>query len=278
MDKLRGAIRVTRTSGLRGLWQATRRNLTGLPTSRKHVDEVDLVRRCFDTSGRHSGLMIDVGAHHGGACLGFARMGWNVLAFEPDVHNRAELAAAVRAFPKIRLDERAVSNCSAPAVAFYRSEQSSGISGLSAFHSSHVAAGAVETTTLTAVIAELSIGAIDLLKIDTEGFDKLVLDGLPWETHAPAVIICEFEDRKTLPLGYGFHDLGKLLADRGYSIVVSEWEPIVQYGGSHRWLRFHPYPCELTSITAWGNFIAIRDADFYARVIEACRRIQRHLS
>jgi hypothetical protein len=46
---------------------------------------------------------------------------------------------------------------------------------------------------------------VDFLKIDTESHDLFVHQGYPWECGKPAVIECEFEDAKTVPLGYTFH-------------------------------------------------------------------------
>src|SRR3546814_16404027 len=86
--------------------------------------------------------MIDVGAHHGHALFPFVQKGWKVFAFEPDDGNRALLEKRLEqngaAQSLVRLDKRAVSDRVSAGLAFYRSDQSSGISGLSAFHPSHV--------------------------------------------------------------------------------------------------------------------------------------------
>ena len=55
---------------------------------------------------------------------------------------------------------------------------------------------------------------------------------------------------------------GDLVIGLGYRVWLSEWHPIVRYGGNHRWRSVRPYPCELAGAGAWGNFIALRgDAD-----------------
>src|SRR3546814_9451137 len=83
--------------------------------------------------------MIDVGAHHGHALFPFLEKGWRVFAFEPDDRNRAilekRLAQADGAGSLVRLDNRAVSDQVRSGQVFYRSDQSTGISGLSAFRS-----------------------------------------------------------------------------------------------------------------------------------------------
>jgi hypothetical protein len=80
---------------------------------------------------------------------------------------------------------------------------------------------------------------VDFLKIDTEGFDLMVLKGYPWtQSPRPRVILCEFEDAKTVPLGYDFHQLAAFLVGEGYQLIISEWYPVKAYGGLHRWRRF----------------------------------------
>src|SRR3546814_302056 len=103
------------------------------------------------------------------------------------------------------------------------------------------------------------IDGVDFLKVDTEGHDLFALKGFPWERFRPAVIECEFEDAKTVPLGYTFHDMARFLLEKGYRVLVSEWHPIIRYGVRHDWRRLVAYPCELSDEVAWGNILAFRD-------------------
>ena len=235
-------------------------------------DETNLV---YQTMKAHaaSGVMLDVGACMGHAFSSFAGDGWTVYAFEPDPVNRTRLAESWGNTPTVRIDPRAVSNRAASDVPFFRSDVSAGISGLSSFHESHEASGTVETTTLDVFCREEQITEIDFLKVDTEGFDLLVLQGMPWPDIAPRVVMCEFEDNKTVPLGYTFDDLAGYLHERAYHVLVSEWYPIVTYGGPHRWRRFVSYPCTLADPNAWGNLIAVRDRDDFSRLIEASKKL-----
>jgi hypothetical protein len=137
----------------------------------------------------------------------------------------------------------------------YISEESTGVSGLSPFLESHVVAGTVETVALRDVLVD---GHVDVLKIDTEGFDRSVLQGFPWDRDIPDVVICEFEDRKTIPLGYTTRDLGDFLVERGYQVWMSEWFPVVRYGIQHDWRRLVHFPSDLLDPEAWGNFIAFK--------------------
>jgi len=231
-------------------------------------DESDIA---FEVLGgdRLSGTMVDVGAHYGGALERFAQSQWQVYAFEPDSQNRTHLKARFGDAPNVRIDARAVSDKDDANVPLFRSEESTGISGLSAFRPTHRQCETVDITTLAHLAGEQSIEQIDFLKIDTEGFDLFVLRGVPWERIQPRLILCEFEDRKTVPLGYTFHDLARYLEEQGYSVLVSEWYPIERYGIKHRWRRFVPYPCDLADTQAWGNLLAAKEP-LYGALVEKC--------
>lgn len=226
------------------------------------VNELALAAEALELA-REPGVMIDVGAHYGTTARPFLRAGWRVLAFEPDPDNRKELERRLDGYDRLSIDPRAVSNRADDELRFYQSRQSSGISGLSAFHESHQSIGTVKTTTLRREMAATDITHVDVLKIDTEGFDKMVLEGFPWNIDRPRLVVCEFEDRKTVPLGYRYHDLITVLEQNGYRVILSEWEPIVEYGGRHRWAARHIAPFELRNEDAWGNLLALREeADF----------------
>lgn len=141
----------------------------------------------------------------------------------------------------------------------YTSDESPGISSLSPFTEGHEAAGVVTVTTLRDYLAEHpEVDHVDFLKVDVEGYEANVLRGHDWR-FAPTAVVLEFEDRKTVPLGYSWRDLADGLLSRGYGVIVSEWEADATYGGSHEWQGFHPYPAALNDERAWGNLIATRE-------------------
>ncbi|MBW2274164.1 MAG: FkbM family methyltransferase [Deltaproteobacteria bacterium] len=249
----------------RALPPRLRRTLKRL-VGRGRFDEVELIHQLL----REQPLprtMVDVGAHHGASLEPFALQGWAVIAFEPDPKNRAVLQRLCGRFPELRLDPRALSNQAATEVPWYTSELSTGISSLAAFHESHEQSHRVEVTTLDRALDDHGVDRIDFLKIDAEGTDLFVLQGLPWKRIEPSVVLCEFEDAKTEALGYGFRDLAGLLVEQGYRVLVSEWHPITAYGARHRWRRLLPYPCELEDDRAWGNLIAVRSEQELERLM-----------
>ena len=242
-----------------------------------HYDETNAVASYLGAkTGR--GVMIDVGAHEGTALAAFLECGWKIWAFEPDPANRSKLEARLAAHKhkySVTLDTRCVSKFSESNLPFYSSEESTGISGLSAFRDTHREAQRVDTVSLKDFFAGQEMPAVDFLKIDTEGHDLFVLQGFPWDRNKPRVIECEFEDLKTKPLGYTTKDMADFLVGKGYTVYVSEWHPILRYGQRHDWHRLQKYPCELASDSAWGNLLAFSEPPDEQKILDAVRSVLR---
>jgi len=224
------------------------------------LEESDLLLALFRR--RPPGVLVEVGAHTGdGTFQRFARDGWMIHAFEPDPDNRRGLEQTAANFPNIAIIPKAVAEKSGT-MTLYRSSESTGISSLVAFTEGHEAGIKVQVISLVEYLTENAIPQVDFLKIDVEGYEKFVLDGYPWVTHRPRAVLLEFEDRKTLPLGYSWRELAERLRGLGYEVLVSEWFPIVRYGVFHQWRRYASYPTELLDGNGWGNMIAVEPADF----------------
>lgn len=260
------AGQVTATQRIKRALPPRLRRTLKLLMGRARFDEVELIYRLLREQPLPC-VMVDVGAHHGASLEPFALLGWSVLAFEPDPMNRSELERLCGRFPELRLDPRALSNREAGELPWYTSELSTGISSLAAFHESHQQSSSVEVTTLARALEDHGVEDIDFLKVDAEGTDLFVLQGLPWERIKPSVVLCEFEDGKTEDLGYNFRDLAGHLVEQGYHVLVSEWYPITAYGARHSWRRLTPYPCELEDTRAWGNLIAVRSQQQLDRLL-----------
>jgi FkbM family methyltransferase len=240
-----------------------------------HFDETDAVAAFLDRKVK-TGAMIDVGAHQGYALAHFLERGWKIWAFEPDATNRSKLEARLRAHPNsanVTLDTRCVSNESKSDLPFYQSDESTGISGLSAFRDTHREAQRVDSVSLKDFFNGQEMPEVDFLKIDTEGHDLFVLQGFPWERNRPKVIECEFEDLKSKPLGYTTADMADFLVGQGYTVYVSEWHPILRYGQRHDWHRLQKYPCKLASEAAWGNLLAFSTAPDERQLVDAVKSV-----
>ncbi|MGK2956636.1 MAG: FkbM family methyltransferase [Solirubrobacterales bacterium] len=240
------------------------------------LDETKVFARLLIKGREPERTLIDVGAHHGSSLKAFAKAGWRVLAFEPDRANREVLIERVGSMPNVLIDPRALSDVPAQSVPFFTSDESTGISGLSAFRPTHVDTDAVEVSTVAEVAAAQNVSEVDFLKIDVEGFDWNVLRGVPWDSMKPKAIECEFEDLKTIPMGHTYKDVADYLVERGYTVYLSEWHPIVQYGISHQWRQLAKYPAPLASEDAWGNLLAfIEDpgVDVLREQLSACLKV-----
>ena len=271
LNKVKTAYFILQNDGLRALFRGLVASLrTGKEANRP--DEAKIVFELLKAQ-KGKGLMIDVGAHWGSALAPFAHVGWEVFCFEPDSKNRKRLAYLFKGFSNVVIDDRAVSDHPRENAIFYRSDESTGISGLSAFRPSHKAADKVPVTTLRRFFHEQGLAdrEVDFLKVDAEGFDLPVLKGFPWDKSRPRIILCEFEDQKTVPLGYTFHDLAGFLQAQGYKLIVSEWRPVKQYNGPHDWRGFTTYPCELENPEAWGNIFAMKEEKMYDSLLNNCK-------
>lgn len=237
--------------------------------------EIDLIEEYF--AGRAApGFMLDVGARHGESLMFYQCRRWHVLAFEPDPANRTVLETRIDP-AYVEILPMAVSNHEAQAVPFFASPESDGVSSLSAFLKTHREVTQVPLTTLSAVLATRpAIQSITYLKVDTEGHDFFVLEGFPWDRYLPEVVVCEFDDQKTVPLGYTWNNMGRYLLSKGYRVFASEWAPITRYGAKHTWVRWNEYPCQLKTPHGWGNFVAVRPSADLSRIGNYLKRITTH--
>ena len=228
----------------------------------KKMNESTLILKYFESIKQKGGVLFDVGASTGSFFERFlgSEKDWKIYAFDPDPDKMKQ--EALKYFSRkenVEFIHKACSNKSGEKLQFFASEVSTGISSLHAFHSSHHKTGDVETITLSDFILNSQIDSIDILKIDTEGHDLFVLQGFPWDALKPKVIFCEFENRKTIALGYDFQKLGDYFIEKGYHVFVSEWFPVVEYGTTHKWREIKSYPTKLEDENAFGNFICFRD-------------------
>jgi len=185
------AFKIMKENGLTGVLHTIHQKIVALTCT----NENEIIFEVFHDAST-TGVMCDVGAHHGYCLMPFAKAGWQVFAFEPDPDNRAKLLENTRMYPGVHVDPRAVSDKVEVSVPFFTSDESSGVSSLSAFLPSHELTMMVSTTTLSRFLDEQGLSRVDYLKIDAEGFDLMVLQGVEWEQTQPRVILCEFEDAK----------------------------------------------------------------------------------
>ena len=206
-----------------------------------------------------NGFMVDVGAAYGEILEPFARKGWKVLAFEPDLENGKVLDNLIKKTGiKVEKCPLAVSDAEG-ILPFYDSDVSAGIKGLNKFHSSHINHRDVQVTTLKKEFALRKIANVDFLKIDTEGYDLMVLKGIDYKAVNISMIMCEYENGKTKNLGYEVSDMATHLENNGYNVIFSEWHPLIEYGTNHSWKQFTTDISQLSE-NGWGNLLAVKNS------------------
>ncbi|MEM9724734.1 MAG: FkbM family methyltransferase [Pseudomonadota bacterium] len=244
--------------------------ITEFPRSAEiSVDETNVVAKLSAHKTGPAYVMLDIGAHVGSSAAYFDALHWKILCFEPDEANRTSLIERFSDHDNVFIDPRAVGEEPSLQAPFFKSEQSTGVSGLHGFLESHQQDGTVDVTTVERIAAEHHIEHVEFLKIDVEGFDLPVLRGLNWNSLTPKIVEVEFDDDKTKKLGYTALDICQYLAERGYTLYISEWHPIIQYGTAHDWRRVYPYLGEETQISGWGNILAFQEDPGYETILEA---------
>jgi FkbM family methyltransferase len=230
-----------------------------------NFSEQEFLLRFFDET--RTGMLVDVGAHNGAFAWPFAKRGWSVLAFEPELKNYKAFNRSFRFLRGIECMRRAVSDVTGNKVPFYVSHEHHGIHALRPFHSTHQKAYSVETIRIDDALKDLKIKAVDLLKIDIEGADYLALRSFDFVKYRPQVIMVEFMDERSNNFyGYSYHDMVEFMTRFEYSTFVSEWAPIVEYARKgeinkkHRWIRCLPYPIDHEP--SWGNLFFVPTINF----------------
>ena len=230
----------------------------------KTFDECQLVERYFLKTNRADGVLVDVGVAWGGVSLPFLKQGWQVFGFEPDVSATKKLRLSeLIAYDRFVFENLAVSDVSGQVLQFYQSGESEGISSLHSFRE-HKRSHEVATVSLNDYFLEKNIQQVQFLKIDVEGHERWVLEGLDTSIIKPEIIVMEFDEGKTGNLGYDHTWLGDWLIHAGYSVFQCEWKPIERYGVRHTFLQIRQYPAALLNPQGWGNFIGVEQSQHAA--------------
>lgn len=214
-------------------WQALRRadgSLDIRPLVRLGNDPIRDARYILGESVR---TVFDIGANAGQTALRFAPAfpRATVYSFEPDPDTFRRLVAAVAHLPTVRPFNLALGSASGEARLFrFASDQTNSLLPKAHGAESYVADAdclretgsvPVAVTTLDGVCEELRIARIDLLKMDTQGYELEVLRGAQrlLESGAIGLIyteLCFVRYYEHQPL---FQDVYTFLYERGYRIV-----------------------------------------------------------
>ncbi len=168
--------------------------------------------------------LLDVGACVGQMAQPFLAMGWRAELFEPDPACQEELQRLAAAHgDRVSIQRLAVSDRDAAAVSLCQSAV--GLSGLS----SSPYAETVATLTIPAVRLDTFARArgwqrVDLLKIDTEGWDLAALAGHDFDALPPRLAMIEFSTEFTqqdaAAIAQGIADMAR----KGYEALVFSYD------------------------------------------------------
>jgi FkbM family methyltransferase len=134
--------------------------------------------RAYWKALREGMIVIDGGANMGGySILASRRVGGDgkVFAFEPEPKNAAKLRRRLRGYNNVVVVEKALSDTDGSAALH-----------LAAFHAGHTLVGGdgpesvirVPVITLDSFVREMSLPGLDFVKLDVEGVELQVLDGM----------------------------------------------------------------------------------------------------
>lgn len=191
-----------------------RRHLTywrrGLSAYEPHV------ARALMASIRPDWLVVEVGTHIGFFTLLLAARARRVVAFEPDARNRRDLADNLARNGVGNVEVVAAACSDREGHADFVSDPSTGSAGglRSAHHGEHAGPEVrVPVTRLDAFLASGGRGIPDLVKIDAEGAEDLVLEGMGALLDGPTRILVEVNETTTKPVherlrrhGYGLYN------------------------------------------------------------------------
>jgi FkbM family methyltransferase len=146
------------------------------------------------------GILFDIGANHGAYAQRLHELApqARIFAFEPHPATFAFLCRRMADVPSIQVINQAVSDRSDQVTLYdFRSADGSTQASLGqaaiALYDSDIVAHAADCTTVDEFMAQTSMDHIDLLKIDTEGFDLAVLIGAATALRNRKIRMIQFE-------------------------------------------------------------------------------------
>jgi FkbM family methyltransferase len=186
-------------------------------TDRDLVEEVVLPYLRAGGSRR----LLDVGACVGVMSAPFLAEGWQTVMFEPDPRCHPTLAALADKHPgQVRIEIAAVTADRDGSV-LYHIAGPPGLSGLSRSpFAADLATGEVPALALAPYIARNGLFDVDFVKIDAEGHDFAIVDGLDLGRIAPRLIMVEFGDQFPGQDRAAIEALARRMQGRGYRACV----------------------------------------------------------
>lgn len=211
-------------------------------------------------------LAIDVGANKGGEWEGMREIlkeqGARILAFEPNPVNLNLLQTKSKQFPEVDIFPVAVSNKEGHAPLFCWKDRPRNVPGysLAGLRAGGVEIGQVSVRTLDSVLRDYPAEEwlIKYVKIDTEGNDTLVIEGLAQNLHRVRYILFEASDCLDDLRGPGHTDPLKRCVDQldaaGFDVYRIGTRRLLRINGE-MWVPGYE------AVKFWSNCFAVRRED-----------------
>ena len=207
----------------RFLWRAGRKLYTYArgegPNDPRCNGEYWLLRHVLTRSVGNSLVLLDVGANRGdwtAEALRLSERSLCVHAFEPSGFSRDNLTARFADHSNVTIHATALSNESGKAT-FYSNGDAAGINSLSSV--SGPCTETVVVATLDEFLQRENIEPVAMIKIDTEGFDSLVLRGAAACLARGAAEVVQFEYNWRWLLNHAcLRDVFELIRDKPYRL------------------------------------------------------------
>ncbi len=195
----------------------------------KYISDCYPMMKSLDKKIQGMDVVFDIGAHRGLVTMWLANKSKVVHSFEPEEYNRNCLIdnMELNNIKNVVINSTAVSNTTGNSDLFVH--DASGHHSLSPVDHSKVKFKAnVKLTTLDEYCKKNNIKYIDLLKIDTEGFEHEVLDGARGLLKKGSVGTIVFEVSKPvlIELNKNIDPVFKILTDNGYTVYNLQDEVI----------------------------------------------------
>ena len=155
---------------------------------------------------------------------------YEAVLFEPGTNAFAQLKNTFNNNPHVELNNVAVSNV--PGILeFYEEENAGGMSSaVKGWSAEDVEPTQVPCTTIDQEIAAKNLKAVDFIKIDVEGFDLKVMEGVAKSLKAQLIGLIQFEYNECwFDTGSSLAKAYRLLTGNGYKIYIIRPNGLMEY-------------------------------------------------
>ena len=252
----------------------TERKVFGRTASRIAAAPMDELRILYPFLPPAEGTMLEIGAENTTHFFRFLQRGWRIWVAQPDIGFMPHFLNLEQQFTNLIFLQRAFRETSDMKRPFFIHSQIPGLGSLHALTRQYHQNGVVLDMTVAAFQEAYNVPRLDLLYVSANGYEPLILQGLPQEKAKPSHIVVEYANELTLPIGYSAADMANHLTLAGYTVFCSQWHPCRQMKKTS-WHSFMPWPTRLCGKYSRGKLLAFAtspEASKLALAVDWARR------